>query len=165
MSTSDVFYLGVYVEIEHNIERVFEPYRVCPNKHELPYGSEVKFCPECGAKIIEEQEEVSRTRDFDFDEILETKDGNGKPILDIDYDEFNVISTGKMETTWLVQNQTSGKYGRFLDEDTDYGAAPLDINSEPLINEFYRQYGDVLQLLQAHAASVTVKFGLVHWYW
>jgi len=165
MSTSDRFYLGVYVEIEHNIIEEHESYLACPNEHDLPYDGHVSFCPECGAKIVEKQYLISRTSKFDLDEILEVEGDDGYPILDVEADDFSVINVGSIKTTWLVQNLTSGKYGRFLDEDTEYGAAPLELDADAIVKKFNNEFEEFLNALREESAAVSVRFGLVHYTW
>lgn len=161
---SDVFYLGVYIEIEHKAVEEYEPYQGCPNDHFLE-DSSVNFCPECGEKIIEKQDLISTRYVFDYDELFEREDEDGNSVLNMDYDAFTVTDSGSPKRTFLVQNLKSGKYGRFLDEDTDYGAAPLDFDREKILEKFNIEFEDFLNVLREDAGSVSTNFGLVHWYW
>lgn len=167
---SDVFYLGVYIEIEHKAIEEYEPYVGCPNNHFLEDNS-VNFCPECGEKIIEKQDLVSTKYDFDYYDLFEPDEEiddtvlNLKPTLDITCDEFTVTDAGSSKKAILIVNQKSSKYGSVLDEETDYGAAPLDFDKVEILEKFNKEYGYFLDVLRVRAEAVSINFGLVHWYW
>lgn len=167
MSMSDVFYLGVYVEVGLKATKEYEAIRGCPNKHFIENIDDgtVKFCPECGSKIEDIDELVSTKYEFDYYDLFELTDENGEGLLeDMDCDTFSLADGDSANTIWLVHNLTSGPYGRFLDEDCAYGAAPLDLKAGAVIEKFTNEFGTFIEVLREHTEYVTIQFGLVHWY-
>lgn len=154
MSMYEKQYLGMYIELEYNTQTKDNFTRKCPNGHSL-HNRSAKFCSECGAEIIEENNPVEIS--ITYPDLVDDE------LLPVDIDDFSIINIDSSDKTWLVQNLTKGKYGLFL-SDADYGAYSLSVDTDEILNSFLIEFEDFIAALRIHCKSVKINYGLVKYY-